>query len=1323
MLLSRSHSLARSLSLTYSHSLSLTYSQFVFALISAFGSFVFFVLQAYRARTQWRNFQRHRNDPAQFTIELRVLNLHDGASTVVDAKRVAREFSRWGEVSQVTVIADYCAAFATYTADLDRLAMVPKTTTLEGGAAMALRFSELLDAAHGARNKRRDDLERASSKLSRGREPVPVIDGKQAPPTAAPTTASRGSSVIYVSFSDAADAQNFFDSVARNSAFFAELSKTGSAVLYSPEGVFFLLGGRRFTSIKPAPAPYDIEYKNLLRNQQVFGGSAATRVSKLASWSKIVGRHALAMVLIGVTVVLLTLSTASFVAFNQLKSDADTKKCGGGEDIFAIDGVVLFRVAAGVASTFADIVKYVFRQYVLTYIIDLLRPSTTTAIQLTSMSVVAAVELLHIGLVFFTAWMIANQKTHSMYCKGYGFEGGEAMCLGFQQYQSITRFFYYCFASQITSAIAIVLEEIFVPKKFVMRIVSTCFCRKKRTPHEIRSAWLHDPPAMWVLHTHLVTTVFVTLLAAVAYPLAMLAGLFKLLLLFAFMRISLLRVRPAPARIGPAIFVLSKVLVVVVSGIALIFNVCMGAILLFSFHELAENVQLEVGDSPFQGEGFIEIHNSNRETQWKTGVEDALLDGEVRDYMLLRGMTKWTHIASLLWPVPLLACFLIVGTCSLCSMRCARGSRREAHCCKKCWLLSVQRCVCGCGSVVVMAVMGLTGLFTALGSSLANKSGGGAVTDSPVDSRPYPAPMPVLQGFAYTAAIICASMLLVASVVAVATLCHACPNARHRELSGVASVDPIFASRVFLIALAYGAAVAVGGAFAIITLGRVEFTPDLTSRRAYQPLYGNDGVFTIAPARDLPVAARLYWDCFSESRPSDPTLIDLLPYETQVLPVLVLFVVAAALVSILACGALLGAMCAVRLHCEATTCAHCVGAAAKTRGGAPFSQKRQKREESVLLEMVSLRAQADAPRDARSPCFSVEVPSGSVVGALLQCTAPNGITLHVAIPEGTAPGASFNVAMPPTPNEVEARALESSHDALVRANFDAIAPQLVEAGVLCGDPTEAHVDKAVRAVLAASALKRDEAAATLESLQRDGQIASEAVAAQRVDTALKAVVRELRRTRYAPRTQKKAWKCICCFCTPRCIFPDDISREEQALSDPHVALIKPKWRHIIDVADDAVPFAPPPRQRALTYVWRPETGTQCWHLGRNVDAADEDTGRRSAQIVPGTFRKHGDVAETVNPLKTAARSVADAETKATKTARLAAANLAAAALAAVSPAWDGELSADAEPVGEPPLRPAAAASGTPSGTPPGSLLLRPSRGTPQPVDSGGSLIS
>ena len=1257
----------------------------MFALISAFGSFLFFLLQAYRARTQWRNFQRHRNDPAQFTIELRVLNLHDGVSTVVDAELVAREFSRWGEVSQVTVIADYCAAFATYTADLDRLAMVPKTTTLEGGAAMALRFSELLDAAHGARNKRRDDLERASSKLSRGGVPVPVIDGKQAPPTAAPTTASRGSSVIYVSFSDAADAQNFFDSVARNSAFFAQLSKTGSAVLYSPDGVFFLLGGRRFASIKPAPAPYDIEYKNLLRNQQVFGGSAATWASKLARRSKIVGRHALAMVLIGVTVVLLTLSTASFVAFNQLKSDADTKKCGGGEDIFAIDGVVLFRVAAGVASTFADIVKYVFRQYVLTYIIDLLRPSTTTAIQLTSMSVVAAVELLHIGLVFFTAWMIANQKTHSMYCKGYGFEGGEAMCLGFQQYQSITRFFYYCFASQITSAIAIVLEEIFVPKKFVMRIVSTCFCRKKRTPHEIRSAWLHDPPAMWVLHTHLVTTVFVTLLAAVAYPIAMFAGLFKLLLLFAFMRISLLRVRPAPARIGPAIFVLSKVLVVVVSGIALIFNVCMSAILLFSSHEVVQNVKLEVGDSPFITNAKLENGRIQlRSGEFETGVEDALLDGEFRDYMLLRGMTKWTHIASLLWVVPLLACFLIVGTCSLCSKRCARGSRREAHCCKQCFLLCVQRSVCGCGSVVVMAVMGLTGLFTVLGMSMANRNGGGVVAPDSLFARPYPAATVVLNSFAIFSAIICAAILLVACVVAVATLCHACPNARHRELSGVASVDPIFASRVFLIALAYGAAVAVCGAFAIITLGRVNFTPDLTSRRAYQPSYGDDGVVTIAPARDLPVAARLYWDCFSESRPSDQTLIDLLPYETQVLPVLVLFAVAAALVSILACGALLGAMCAVRLHCEATTCAHCVGAAAKTRGGAPFSQKRQKREESVLLEMVSLRAQADAPRDARSPCFSVEVPSGSVVGALLQCTAPNGTTLHVAIPEGTAPGTSFNVAMPPTPDEVDARAQESSHDALVRAKFDAIAPQLIEAGVLCGDPTEAHVGKAVRAVLAASALKRDKAAATLESLQRDGQIASEAVAAQRVDTDLKAVVRKLRRTHYAPRTQKKAWKCICCFCTPRCIFPDDISREEQALSDPHVALIKPKWRHIVDVADDAVPFAPPPRQRALTYVWRRETGTQCWYLGRNVDEADEETGRRSAQSIPGTFRKRGDVSEMVNPLKTAARSVADAETRATKTARLASADVVA---------FDAELTADAEPVRDPPPRPAAAASG------------------------------
>ena len=1186
----------------------------------------------------------------------------DGASTVISASDVAREFEQWGEVAQVTVHADYDPGFAFSTEKLDRLDAVSLPTRKEGGAAMAMRFSELLDAAHAARDKRRDDLELLCSALSGsgGSESLPTVDGKHASPAAAaPTTASQGSSAVFVSFAEAADAQNFFDSIARNSAHFAELSKIGSAQLYSSDNVLSLLGGRRFTSISPAPAPYDIVYKNLL-GQQVFGRpeGASTWTSKLASWAKVVGRHALAMILIAATVILLTLSTASFVAFNQLKSDADTKKCGGGDDVFAADGVVLFRIAATVASAFADGVKYIFRQYVLMYVIDLIRPPTTTAIQLTSMSVVAAVELLHIGLVFAAAWLIASQKTHSMYCKGYGFEGGEAICLGFQQFTSVTRFFYYCFASQITSAIAIVLEEIIVPKKFIMRIISTCFCRKKRTPHELRSGWLQDPPAMWVLHTHLVTTVFVTLLAAVAYPLAMLAGLFKLLLLFAFMRISLLRVRPTPARIGPAIFVLSKVLVVVVSGIALIFNVCFSAVLLFSFHELTQAVKLEVGDVSYEGvNGHV-----GRDERYETGLKDADLDKDFRDFMLLRGMTKWTHIASLLWVLPLLSCFLITGMCFACSQRCARGSRREAHCCKTCWLLSVQRCVCGCGAVVVTVVMGLTGLFTVIESGLTNKNGGGVVTDS-LSARPYPAATVVLNSFAITSASICAAILLVASVVAVATLCHACPSARHRELSGVASVDPIFASRVYLISLAYGATVAIGGAFAIIILGRFNFTPDLQSRRAYQPSYGNDGVSTIAPAGDLPVAARLYWDCYSESRPSDQTLVDLLPYEVQILPVIVLFAVAAILVSILACGALIGAMCAVRLHCEATTCAHCVPAAAKTRGGSPFTQKR---EESVLLEMVSLHGQADAPRDARSSHFSVAVPEGSVVGTLLDCTAPNGVTHRVATPE------------------VETE----NHGAVVRANFAAIAPQLIEAGVVCASPTDAHVGKAVRTVLAARTRKRDSkaAATTPQSLQHDGQIASDAVVAQRVDTTLKAVVRELRRTGYAPRTQQKAWKCICCFCTPRCIFPDDISREEQALSDPHIALVKPKWRHIVDVTDDAVPFAPPPRHRALTYVWRAGIGTQCWLIGRNIDKDDEESGRAAqpiwspvAQIIPGTFRKHGVAAETENPLKTAARSVAELEVRAAKTARLEAANLAATAEATASPACGAELSAAAEP--------------------------------------------
>ena len=656
----------------------------ILAFISAILPFLLFVLQAMRARVQWRNSQRSFDTVAQHTLTFRVRNVRD--TEALGAAAIADAFSTWGKVAQVVVHHAYDAEFAALSREYAALANEP-----EYGSGR-MRYEERLEDAATQLKERKAQLTIACEGIiagARGGEaaaspaaaapPILLKDDAALNADAIPAVTSGGESNVFVSFERAVDAQNCFDVLSGDAERCAMENENGAAAL--PRN---LLPNRELRLIAPAAAPADIVWDNILDGASAFTvppdhTSCSIRCKGCVLTSL---RYTAAVGLIILTIVCLAISTTGFVAFSQLKVEADSSKCGDTTNVLAVDGVLAFRVAATAASAFADIVKYLFRQYVLAYVIGFLRPATRTGGELAKMVIVCTVELLHICLVFAIAWTLMQSKTHALYCRGSAMAGPEQMCNAFEQFTTVTRFFYFCFSSQITSAIAIVLEELFTPKIWARRVLCACCFRGKKSPREIRLLWRSDPPALWVLHAHIVQTVFLTLIASVAYPAASIAGLFKLMMLLFFLRISLLRVRPAPPQIGPAVYTLTKSLYVAVAMVACVFNILFSSALDGQMTEFVIDIALQtesyasgstsdiiaLGFTPGQTE-LTSYHVLSEVFPYPTMMEERYL----------RGMPRVTLQSSMIWILATIACALIITSCVVCSLRCSRRRARVAN--------------------------------------------------------------------------------------------------------------------------------------------------------------------------------------------------------------------------------------------------------------------------------------------------------------------------------------------------------------------------------------------------------------------------------------------------------------------------------------------------------------------------------------------------------------------------------------------------------------------------------------------------------------------
>ena len=237
----------------------------------------------------------------------------------------------------------------------------------------------------------------------------------------------------------------------------------------------------------------------------------------------------------------------------------------------------------------------------------------------------------------------------------------------------------------------------------------------------------------------------------------------------------------------------------------------------------------------------------------------------------------------------------------------------------------------------------------------------------------------------------------------------------------------------------------------------------------------------------------------------------------------------------------------------------------------------------------------------------------------------------------------------------DADAIEAARS--VEEALAALTPRLIESDAF----TRAATVEEIATALAELRSKKEETVKEDEEEAEEGGDGSErpppaaAAAAAAADAPLlgateamhlelTALVQKLRET------LKPAWQWR--ICTPRCLFPPDISREEAALATrrakgggaSHTPLIKPTFSQLLralaeeaEVAvDTLVPFAPPPAWRTLSEVWRwrgdddgggggaaaldaaeagfaeeeAAVGTETWLLGRRVNTREGEERRR-----------------------------------------------------------------------------------------------------------------
>jgi len=1185
----------------------------ILAMISAFLPFLLFVLQAMRARVQWRNSQRSFDTVAQHTLTFRVRNVRDTAA--LGAAAIAEAFSTWGKVEQVVVHHAYDAQFAALSRAYAALANEPEfgsgriryeerfedaTTQLkERKAQLAIACEGIIAGTRGG-----GDAAEGGEAAAATAPPISLEDDAALDADAVPAVTSGGESNVFVSFERAVDAQNCFDVLSGDAERCAVENDNGAAPL--PHN---LLPNRELRLIAPAAAPADIVWDNILDGASAFTAppdhmSCGTRCKGCVLTSL---RYTAAVGLIIVTIVCLAISTTGFVAFSQLKAEADTSKCGDTTNVLAVDGVLAFRVAATAASAFADLVKYVFRQYVLAYIIGFLRPATRTGGALAKMVIVCTVELLHICLVFAVSWTLTQSKTHALYCNGRAMIGPEQMCNAFEQFTTVTRFFYFCFSSQITSAIAIVMEELFTPKIWAKRVLCACCFRGKKTPQEIRLLWRSDPPALWVLHTHIVQTVFLTLIACVAYPAASIAGLFKLTMLLFFLRIILLRVRPAPPQIGPAVYTLTKSLYVVVAMVACVFNVLFISALDGQMEEFDIDINLQTEVVLSTSSDGINLQSST------TGSGKALtLDptGQLRNYVAadvypypemmeeryLRGMPRVTVQSSMIWILATIGCALMIASCAVCSLRC---SRRRARVSNK---LNIVCCAIGQSTVCVGMTLLLVGPIVFLilwckfvfgrkndevNEMLMRTTGefvkAMGIVGPGVDDTAYHMNLAAILVVAYVSSILLFSYFLskltthiyyifsvssslefslavgVCGTVATIIIRGACPIARRREMLGAVSVDRIFAARVFIMGtiVAALALIVAGTALVLPVFGQTTYS---AGSRCKETGMTEDGAPCDWFRTDLPT--RAYWDCSA-------TFANLEEYNN------------------------VAEERAIRKGGLLTNFVEKITKVNAEGKGHPYRLAMLQVHPYPVIQLYGFAF-------ALLAVLALASVIGTVVSCIVHCVAKKNAGKALKGEGEDAAGGGFELQPLGGVVMKEKSRRASLHledtDAIEAATsveeaLAALTPRLIENDVFTRAATAEEVATALAEVRTEKKKEEKE-----EEEEREGAAGADALllgATETMHFELTALVQKLRET------LKPAWQWR--ICTPRCLLPPDISREEAALVardgkgvGAHTPLIKPTFSQLLRALaeeaevefDTIVPFALPPAQRTLSEVWR-----------------------------------------------------------------------------------------------------------------------------------------
>ena len=1152
-------------------------------LLIAFIPLLIFALLAMRARVQWRNIQRRRDAPAQYTISFRAIGRDaEGAPMAAPtALAVSAAFGKWGAVSQVVV-----------NAEIDRklLALSAEAKKLHGAHSRAFHFAKkALDGSSRMEGR----YETAQANL---RERQLTLRSLRDARKEAPSSES----VVFVSFQQAEDAQQCYDDLCADAMRYVGENRDGGGALRhrskADGGAYTaLLGGHLVRMVAAAPAHEDILWMNLL-DSAFQPATPSMRRYRLRTCVRVVGRLSAAVGLLLVVIAVFTATTLTFVlGVRNISDTGSVTTCdaiSGDEQnhLGGMSGPLFIRSIAIALSLVSDVTHYVFRAHLLPVVILLLQPHTKSARKMAKMAIIYIVELTHIALVFAIAYILTAAKTHQLFCKNYALAGTEEMCLASQNFTTMGRIGYFIMIRQITSAFAIVVEEFLHPIVWVRRLVCFCCCRGLRSREELRAAWLPEPPQLWALHVHTVGTVFLSLTAAIAYPVAFLAGIYKLVLMSAIMRVAALRTRPAPPLSSPAIYTMTKVLYVVAAIIAAVFNFALVVFLVTQQRLFSERLaEREAGKS---------------------------------DTRSVDEFTEAGLAVSFAWIQPLLACIAVVAGYGVCSARCSRhGNKRQ---CFVCGGISLATVACGALPAATVVLCALPYEVVGLRQPSA-----------------YPGTVPVVLEWGYFALCIALSLSIgiggsAASVVAFRV------SARKEELLGTWRGGPVFVARAMLAATALGVAACVVATAAIILTGAIDFTPNLATREisragdhaeqwslnceasggvGHTPMQSFVALGTATAAVALgalgTALAACIVSCCSERCASrgevaaaaaamSPPVVEMAqrPMSTR--------------------GSSLKHLADsttddVQLNIDLPHLHRATVPGLQDTTIATFTRLV---ERGLLDYVPSARDVAEAKLHDLSEREAKQRAHEAQIEAWKQHT----VQQHINNMAGGAPEVE--------PELKAAGLMRSDSLAMLMTNSDG-TPIRKSLYIRRANRRERRMSRELRVAEKAKKLETSGVRATelgdaaakamvTSALKKKEPEGSELLPAGSVvdmkvhikateikameemnEKELKQVIAALRRYgngAYSDNNMK------CKFCTPLCLFNSDVTRLEWALRDAHAPLKKPTWSATLAqwraqnriYGDVAVPFAPPPGGRAQTEIWQVNVGSQLWVVGEGI---------------------------------------------------------------------------------------------------------------------------